>query len=166
MPPYIAVHLTLPCAPASLIGGLQVKLSPPRIMTLEEAMGYIQADELVEITPKTVRPRKCPHAAGCVTRVMLHGACHVPGAAAEGRARLEPAQGPHPPSKQTAVARQVGWTVSESESEGESESKSKRAGVCGWGKQVTESANYSVLGPLVPYPKVRSFAGSMRGPLQ
>lgn len=36
----------------------QVKLSPPRIMTLEEAMGYIQADELVEITPKTVRLRK------------------------------------------------------------------------------------------------------------
>ena len=35
-----------------------MKLPPPRVISLEEAMGYIQADELVEVTPKTVRLRK------------------------------------------------------------------------------------------------------------
>ncbi|XP_057528303.1 uncharacterized protein LOC130807041 [Amaranthus tricolor] len=35
-----------------------VKLSPPRIISLEEAIGYVQSDELIEVTPKTIRLRK------------------------------------------------------------------------------------------------------------
>ncbi|GAB5467643.1 MAG: translational GTPase TypA [Rhodospirillales bacterium] len=35
-----------------------VKLSPPRLMSLEQALAYIAEDELVEVTPKTVRLRK------------------------------------------------------------------------------------------------------------
>ncbi|XP_058100650.1 uncharacterized protein LOC131245306 [Magnolia sinica] len=35
-----------------------VRLSPPRLMTLEEAIGYVAADELIEVTPKAVRLRK------------------------------------------------------------------------------------------------------------
>ncbi|GAB2262989.1 hypothetical protein Droror1_Dr00003986 [Drosera rotundifolia] len=35
-----------------------VKLSPPRIMTLEEAIGYVASDELIEVTPKSIRLRK------------------------------------------------------------------------------------------------------------
>jgi GTP-binding protein len=36
----------------------KVKLAPPRIFSLEEALEYIQADEYVEVTPKTIRLRK------------------------------------------------------------------------------------------------------------
>jgi GTP-binding protein len=35
-----------------------IKLSPPRSMNLEQAISYIAADELVEITPKNIRLRK------------------------------------------------------------------------------------------------------------
>jgi GTP-binding protein len=35
-----------------------VKLSPPRIMTLEAALEFINDDELVEITPDSIRLRK------------------------------------------------------------------------------------------------------------
>nr|XP_011466940.1 PREDICTED: translation factor GUF1 homolog, organellar chromatophore [Fragaria vesca subsp. vesca] len=35
-----------------------VKLSPPRLMTLEEAIGYVASDELIEVTPKFIRLRK------------------------------------------------------------------------------------------------------------
>eukprot|EP01018_Ginkgo_biloba_P000080 Gb_16921 [translate_table: standard] len=35
-----------------------VRLTPPRLMTLEEAIGYVAADELIEVTPKAVRLRK------------------------------------------------------------------------------------------------------------
>jgi GTP-binding protein len=35
-----------------------VRLTPPRLMTLEQAISYIQEDELVEVTPKTFRLRK------------------------------------------------------------------------------------------------------------
>ncbi|CAK9316193.1 unnamed protein product [Citrullus colocynthis] len=35
-----------------------VKLSPPRLMTLEEAIGYVASDELIEVTPKAIRLRK------------------------------------------------------------------------------------------------------------
>jgi GTP-binding protein len=35
-----------------------VRLTPPRLMTLEQAISYIQVDELVEVTPKAVRLRK------------------------------------------------------------------------------------------------------------
>ncbi len=41
-----------------------IRLTPPRKMTLEQAIAYIQDDELVEVTPKTIRIRKrhlCPH---------------------------------------------------------------------------------------------------------
>jgi GTP-binding protein len=36
----------------------RVHLSPPRAMTLEEAIGYVGADELMEVTPGAVRLRK------------------------------------------------------------------------------------------------------------
>lgn len=35
-----------------------VRLIPPRIMSLEEAMSYIEEDELLEVTPKSIRLRK------------------------------------------------------------------------------------------------------------
>ena len=35
-----------------------VRLTPPRAMTLEQAMAYIEDDELVEVTPKSIRLRK------------------------------------------------------------------------------------------------------------
>ncbi|KAK9689789.1 hypothetical protein RND81_09G081200 [Saponaria officinalis] len=35
-----------------------VKLTPPRIITLEEAIGYVASDELIEVTPKAIRLRK------------------------------------------------------------------------------------------------------------
>ena len=41
-----------------------IKLTPPKIMTLEQAIAYVQDDERVEVTPKSIRLRKailCPH---------------------------------------------------------------------------------------------------------
>jgi GTP-binding protein len=41
-----------------------VKLTPPKVMTLEQAISYIQDDERVEVTPTTIRIRKatlCPN---------------------------------------------------------------------------------------------------------
>ena len=35
-----------------------VRLTPPIRMTLERALAYIQDDELVEVTPKSIRLRK------------------------------------------------------------------------------------------------------------
>ena len=35
-----------------------VRLTPPRKMSLEQAIAYIEDDELVEITPKSIRLRK------------------------------------------------------------------------------------------------------------
>ncbi|MDR3187271.1 MAG: translational GTPase TypA [Holosporaceae bacterium] len=35
-----------------------IKLSPPRVISLEQALSYIQDDELVEVTPKSIRLRK------------------------------------------------------------------------------------------------------------
>jgi GTP-binding protein len=35
-----------------------IKLSPPRLMSLEQALAYIQDDELVEVTPQSIRLRK------------------------------------------------------------------------------------------------------------
>jgi GTP-binding protein len=35
-----------------------VKLTPPRLMTLEQAIAYIEEDELVEVTPMAIRLRK------------------------------------------------------------------------------------------------------------
>jgi GTP-binding protein len=35
-----------------------VKLVPPRIMSLEESLDFIEDDELVEVTPKSIRMRK------------------------------------------------------------------------------------------------------------
>ena len=37
---------------------IAVQLTPPRTFTLEEALEYIMDDELVEVTPKSVRLRK------------------------------------------------------------------------------------------------------------
>jgi GTP-binding protein len=36
----------------------KMKIAPPVIFTLEEALEYIQADEYVEVTPKSIRLRK------------------------------------------------------------------------------------------------------------
>lgn len=41
-----------------------IRLTPPRMMTLEQAISYIQDDERVEVTPKSIRLRKallCPN---------------------------------------------------------------------------------------------------------
>ena len=35
-----------------------VRLTPPKVMTLEAVIGYIQDDELVEVTPRSIRLRK------------------------------------------------------------------------------------------------------------
>jgi GTP-binding protein len=35
-----------------------VRLTPPIKMTLEKALAYIEDDELVEVTPKSIRLRK------------------------------------------------------------------------------------------------------------
>lgn len=35
-----------------------IRLTPPRLMTLEQAIAYIEEDECVEVTPKTIRLRK------------------------------------------------------------------------------------------------------------
>ncbi|MEO5668807.1 MAG: translational GTPase TypA, partial [Bdellovibrionota bacterium] len=35
-----------------------IVLSPPRLVTIEKGLEWIAADELLEITPKTVRARK------------------------------------------------------------------------------------------------------------
>jgi GTP-binding protein len=37
---------------------ISVKLTPPTVMTLEQAMEFIDDDELVEVTPESVRLRK------------------------------------------------------------------------------------------------------------
>jgi len=41
-----------------------IRLTPPRQMSLEQAVAYIDNDEMVEVTPKSIRLRKallCPH---------------------------------------------------------------------------------------------------------
>ena len=41
-----------------------IRLTPPRVMTLEQAIAYIDDDEMVEVTPASIRLRKailCPH---------------------------------------------------------------------------------------------------------
>jgi GTP-binding protein len=35
-----------------------IRLTPPRQMSLEQALAYIEEDELVEVTPKSIRLRK------------------------------------------------------------------------------------------------------------
>jgi GTP-binding protein len=35
-----------------------IRLTPPTIMTLEQAIAYIEEDERVEVTPKSIRLRK------------------------------------------------------------------------------------------------------------
>lgn len=35
-----------------------VKLAPPKVMLLEESMEWIKDDELIEVTPKSIRLRK------------------------------------------------------------------------------------------------------------
>jgi GTP-binding protein len=49
-----------------------VRLTPPRLMSLEQALAYISEDELVEITPKSMRLRKAvldPHARKKLSRL-------------------------------------------------------------------------------------------------
>ena len=35
-----------------------LKLTPPKILSLEQALDFIENDELVEVTPKNIRIRK------------------------------------------------------------------------------------------------------------
>ena len=35
-----------------------VRLTPPRLLTLEQAIAYIEDDEFVEVTPQSIRLRK------------------------------------------------------------------------------------------------------------
>jgi GTP-binding protein len=35
-----------------------IRLIPPRVLSLEQAIEFINDDELVEVTPKTIRLRK------------------------------------------------------------------------------------------------------------
>ena len=35
-----------------------IRLTPPRVMTLEQAIAYIDDDEMVEVTPQNIRLRK------------------------------------------------------------------------------------------------------------
>ncbi len=37
---------------------MQVFLAPPRAFTLEDAIGYVAGDELIEVTPSSIRLRK------------------------------------------------------------------------------------------------------------
>ena len=37
---------------------LQTYLTPPRVLTLEDVIGYVAGDELIEVTPKSIRLRK------------------------------------------------------------------------------------------------------------
>ena len=37
---------------------IAVQLTPPKVFTLEEALEYIMDDELVEVTPQSIRMRK------------------------------------------------------------------------------------------------------------
>jgi GTP-binding protein len=37
---------------------IQERLTPPRIMSLDDALEYITQDELVEVTPRNIRMRK------------------------------------------------------------------------------------------------------------
>ena len=48
-------HLTNRRASTSDIG---IKLTPPRNLSLEQAIEYIESDELVEVTPRSLRLRK------------------------------------------------------------------------------------------------------------
>ena len=48
-------HLT---NPRSSIADAALKLTPPRILSLEEALDFIDTDELLEVTPKSLRIRK------------------------------------------------------------------------------------------------------------
>ena len=63
-----AKHLTNMRASGS---DMAVKLTPPRILTLEQCLEWIEDDELVEVTPESIRIRKTdprPLAARCVER--------------------------------------------------------------------------------------------------
>jgi GTP-binding protein len=46
---------------------IAVKLTPPMLMSLEEALDFIAEDEVVEVTPKNIRLRK---------RILLNGERH------------------------------------------------------------------------------------------
>jgi len=53
--PCVKKHLTNMRASGS---DFAIKLTPPRDMTLEEAIEWIEDDELIEVTPKSIRLRK------------------------------------------------------------------------------------------------------------
>jgi len=51
-----------------------VILTPPSIMGLEECISYINDDELVEVTPKNIRLRKCRPGPTCTTAALQNAA--------------------------------------------------------------------------------------------
>jgi hypothetical protein len=47
------------CKPTIYTGNADaIRLTPPKVMTLEQAIAYIDDDEMVEVTPKNIRIRK------------------------------------------------------------------------------------------------------------
>lgn len=42
----------------SVMADEKTNIAPPRVNTLEDAIGYVAADELIEVTPSAVRMRK------------------------------------------------------------------------------------------------------------
>lgn len=46
-----------------------VKLAPPKQMTLEEMIGYMSQDEVIEVTPNTIRLRKAELDSGARQRI-------------------------------------------------------------------------------------------------
>ena len=49
---------TIECGVNFLSYGRALKLVPPRVLSLEQALDFIDTDELLEITPKSLRIRK------------------------------------------------------------------------------------------------------------
>lgn len=58
-------------------GDMEIRLSPPRHMSLDEAMEYLADDELLEVTPLAIRIRKrilSAHERGKISKVIKDGA--------------------------------------------------------------------------------------------
>ena len=83
-----------------------IRLTPPKRLTLEQAIAYIDEDELVEVTPKSIRLRKRhldPHERKRANRAK---AAEPPSAATPARKvppeqRVEPVKGRMPAAKLT-----------------------------------------------------------------
>jgi GTP-binding protein len=50
-----------------------IRLAPPKVINLEEAIGYVQSDELIEVTPTAIRLRKAELASSMRRRAARQG---------------------------------------------------------------------------------------------